>query len=221
MKTNSYRRRQPTEIVQSLSNNIVPSSRENKRRVLDLAIILPSLQTSPVPDSRLKSPVAVSSLSRVVAISAGGQHTVAVKADGTVWSWGNGLYGQMGNNTTNRSNLTPVQVSGLRGVRSVAAGHHHSVALKSNGTVWAWGQNDNGQLGNGTTTAALTPVQVPGMSGVSQILAGNYHTIALKSDGTVWAWGLNNDPQLGNGSTFNSSTPTQVNGLDLCSVNGS
>ncbi len=70
----------------------------------------------------------------------------------------------------------------------LAAGSYHTVALKTDGTVWAWGLNSNGQLGDGTTTSALTPVQVTGLSGVSAIAAGGSHTVALKTDGTVWAW---------------------------------
>src|SRR3989304_2454459 len=95
----------------------------------------------------------------------------------------------------------------------IAAGGHHTVSLKSDGTVWAWGYNGYGQLGDGTYTDSSTPVQVYGMSGVTAIAAGDYHTVSLRSDGTVWAWGYNGYGQLGDGTYTDSSTPVQVYGM--------
>jgi alpha-tubulin suppressor-like RCC1 family protein len=83
-------------------------------------------------------------------------------------------------------------------------------SLKSDGTVWAWGYNYYGQLGDGTTTQSSTPVSNPGFSGASMVAAGYSHTIALKSDGTVWAWGINNYGQLGNGTITGSIAPKPV-----------
>ena len=101
----------------------------------------------------------------------------------------------------------------------VSAGSSHSLALKSDGTVWAWGANWNSQLGDGTTTDKKTPVQVSGLSGIIAVDAGKYHGLALKSDGTVWAWGWNKYGQLGDGTTTNRSTPIQVDGLsDITSI---
>ncbi|NLI74764.1 MAG: regulator, partial [Euryarchaeota archaeon] len=96
---------------------------------------------------------------------------------------------------------------------AITAGTFHSIALKSDGTVWAWGRNSNGQLGIGNTTNRHSPVQVPGLTDVTAITAGYYHSIALKSDGTVWAWGLNNYGQLGIGNTTDQHSPVQVPGL--------
>src|SRR5207245_7369310 len=96
---------------------------------------------------------------------------------------------------------------------TVIAGGRHSLALKSDGTVWAWGLNIAGELGNGTNTNSNTPVQVSGLSGVTAIAVGFLHSLALKSDGTVWAWGDNDQGQLGNGTNTSSNTPVQVSGL--------
>ena len=106
-----------------------------------------------------------------------------------------------------------MQVSGLTNVTAIAGGLYHTIALKSDGTVWAWGDNDYGQLGDGSTTDRLTPVPVSGLTDVTAIAGGWYHTIALKSDGTVWAWGENYAGQLGDGTTTERTTPVQVIGL--------
>ena len=106
-----------------------------------------------------------------------------------------------------------VQVNGLQSVNAIAAGGSHPVAVKSDGTVERWGDNSDGQLGDGTTTDSSSPVQVTGLSGIIAVAAGADDTIALKSDGTVWAWGDNSDGQLGDGTTTDSSSPVQVTGL--------
>ncbi|MCY1041709.1 kelch-like protein [Corallococcus sp. bb12-1] len=96
---------------------------------------------------------------------------------------------------------------------TLAAGYSHSLALKQDGTAWAWGYNRYGQLGDGTTTNHPTPQQVPGLTGVTALAARIFHTLALKQDGTVWAWGYNSYGQLGDGTTTNHLTPQQVPGL--------
>jgi hypothetical protein len=123
----------------------------------------------------------------------------------------------LGNGTTTASSV-PIQVSNLSGVVAIAGGWEHSLALKSDGTVWAWGYNGDGELGNGTTANSSTPVQVSSLSGAVAIAGGAYHSLALKSDGTAWAWGDASYGQLGNGasgsrSSTNSSTPVQVSSL--------
>ena len=166
------------------------------------------------------TPVEVSGLSGVTAIAAGEEHSLALKSDGTVWAWGDNGTGELGANTHGSSfSNTPLQVLGpggvgdLTGVTAIAGGDLWSLALKSDGTVWAWGWNASGQLGNGTNTTSNTPVQVLGLSGVTAIAAGVRHSLALKSDGTIWAWGANYSGQLGNGTHTNSNTPLQVSGL--------
>ena len=108
-----------------------------------------------------------------------------------------------------------MQVQNLNGVIAVAAGGEQSLALKSDGTVWAWGRNDVGQLGDGTTAERHTPVQVHTLNGVTAIAAGQAHNLALKSDGTVWAWGGNDAGQLGDGTTTTPRpSPVQVHNLN-------
>src|SRR3990172_8879010 len=103
---------------------------------------------------------------------------------------------------------------GLTGVSALAAGGAHNVALKKDGTVWAWGSNSDGQLGDGTTINRSTPVQISGLTGVSTIAAAySPHTVALMKDGTVWAWGANRFGNLGDGTTINRSTPVQISEL--------
>ena len=98
-------------------------------------------------------------------------------------------------------------------VTKIAVGGGHTIVLKSDGTVWTWGYNGFGQLGDGTTTNRTTPVQVSGLTGVTAIATGGYHTVALKNDGTVWVWGGNQDAELGNVSRMNSLVPIKMNGL--------
>ncbi|MBI3609808.1 MAG: hypothetical protein HY204_03790 [Nitrospirae bacterium] len=140
-------------------------------------------------------------LSGIVAVAAGESHSLALKNDGTVWAWGDNSYGQLGDGTTAGQHVTPIQVSVLTNVIAIAAGGRHSIAIKTDGTVWAWGQNSGGQLGIGSAdiNPHSTPFQVPGLSVVSSIAAGDSHTVALDGAGNVWAWGSNSHGQLGNG----------------------
>ena len=132
------------------------------------------------------------------------------QVEGEAWAWGQNVYGQLGDGTTSQRNA-PVRVGGLSsGVQDIAAGHSHSLALKSDGTVWAWGKNEYRQLGDGTTTDRSAPVQVGGLSDVKAISSGGQHGLALKSDDTLWAWGKNQFGELGDGTTTNRSTPVQV-----------
>ncbi len=174
---------------------------------------------------QVKGPGGVGVLTGVTAVAGGLGHTIALKSDGTVWAWGNNDYGQLGDGTGGVADrYTPVQVKGpggvgvLTGVTAIASGSYSSIALQGDGTVWAWGWNDTGQLGDGTTTDRYTPVQVKGpggvgvLTGVTAISSDWHHTIALKGDGTVWAWGYNYYGQLGDGTATDRHTPVQVKG---------
>lgn len=159
------------------------------------------------------TPVPVVGLSSSIkGISTGQYHTVAVKNDGTVWTWGYNGYGQLGTGN-NFDRLTPFSISGVSSVVAVAAGQNHSLALTSGGIVWGWGYNGYGQLGDGTTTQRLTPVQVILLTNVVAIAAGQNFSLALKSDGTVWGWGYNGYGQLGDGTTTTRQSPVQVTAL--------
>jgi alpha-tubulin suppressor-like RCC1 family protein len=165
------------------------------------------------------SPVKVSGLSgkTITAISARFLHSLALASNGTVWAWGNNSFGQLGNNSVNDSS-SPVQVmSGLAGktVTAIATGMSHSLALTSAGTVYAWGNNENGQLGVNSTTSRAIPVQVTGFSGktIKAIAAGNSFSMALATDGSVWAWGYNSSGQLGDGTNTTRLLPVILIGL--------
>jgi alpha-tubulin suppressor-like RCC1 family protein len=157
-------------------------------------------------------------------IAGGYLHSLGLKADGTVMSWGYNGYGQLGDNTYNKYTSAPVQVSGLINAVSVATGAYHSAALDSAGKVWTWGDNRNGQLGDNTNTQRHAPVEAYGLSNVVTIASGLYHMLALTSEGDVYAWGSNGQGQLGQNTVSMSSSnePIQVSGLsNVISVSAS
>ena len=158
----------------------------------------------------------------VVSVSAGGQdgHSLALCSDGTVAAWGANRYGELGDGTTSNRSI-PIEVNGRgalngRTVVAVSSGYTHSLALCSDGSVTAWGDNSNNQLGNNSATNSPVPIAVDKsgvLSGktVVAISAGGAHSLALCSDGTVAAWGMGSSGQLGIGSGGNRSVPVAVN----------
>jgi alpha-tubulin suppressor-like RCC1 family protein len=128
-------------------------------------------------------------------------------------AWGQNLHRQLGNGSSDASSDVPLPVSDLKFVTAVSAGATHSLALLANGTVVAWGDNEFGQLGDGSTATRSVPVAVSGLTGVKAIAAGGTHSLALLGNGTVMAWGNNESGQLGNGTTSESEVPVAVNGL--------
>jgi len=138
----------------------------------------------------------------------GDAHTAAIKTDGTLWTWGYGTYGRLGNNqTTNR--LTPVTTfAGGANWKQVSSGIACTAAIKTDGTLWTWGYGGFGQLGNNQTTNRLTPVTTfAGGNNWKQVSAGGFHMAAIKTDGTLWSWGYGSRGQLGNNQTTNRLTP--------------
>ena len=152
-------------------------------------------------------------ITQIQAIAAGYNHALAVKADGKAMGWGNNNYAQVGDGfTINRSRAVPVLDENdqpVTGIKTVAAGEWHSLALKVDGTVLAWGHNASGQLGDGTITDLIVPKNI-GLSGINALAAGSEHSLALTQAGTVLAWGDNNYYQLGDGTVGDRRTPVQV-----------
>ena len=169
-------------------------------------------------------------LSGVVAIAAGGYHSLAVLNDGTAVAWGYNSSGQLGDGTSGlgTDSDTPVTVSALTDAVSVAAGQYFSLALRTDGTVFAWGYDNDGELGDANSgTNEATPIQVSvrdseGNSlAVTQLAAGSYHTLALTSDGIVYAWGSDDTDQLGKGGTAQSlsyPTPAGLSGSPISAL---
>jgi alpha-tubulin suppressor-like RCC1 family protein len=154
-------------------------------------------------------------LTGALAVTGGYDFSLALMSDHTLMAWGGNPYGQLGDATyTERDNPVPVSsASGLTDVSQVSAGWEHAVAVKSDGTVWTWGQNGTGELGNGTTTMSNVPIQVSALNNVIAVSGGDCHTAALKADGTVWTWGCNDRGQLGDGTNVERHSPVQVSGL--------
>ena len=166
-------------------------------------------------------PVQVQNLNNIIAISAGEGHSLALKNDGTVWGWGSNYAWQLSNVLSNVvvSYTTPVLIPGqirdLKNINAISAGSDFSLALRNDGTVWAWGHSTYGELGNGTFTYSPAPVQTHNLSGISAISAGSRHSIAIKNDGTVWTWGYD-------GSTYSintwKSTPVRLQIGDVSAI---
>lgn len=153
------------------------------------------------------TPVAVLDATNIIAIAAGGNHSLALKSDGTLLSWGNDNSGQLGNDSATANQSVPVLVAGANGIVAIAAGDAHSLALKSDGTVLSWGRDESGQLGNDTPKEnKFTPVTVSEASNIIAIAAGGGFSMALKSDGTMLSWGSDDLGQLGDNVALETQT---------------
>ena len=155
-------------------------------------------------------------LDGVRSVSLGGQHAAAIKTDGSLWMWGNAYNGQLGNGVSgvpgssqtglSVNNPTPTKI--MDGVAAVALGVYHSAAIKTDGSLWMWGYNNYGQLGDGTNTDRNRPVKIT--DGVAAVSLGNGHSAAIKTDGSLWTWGWNAFGQVGDGTYINRNRPVRI-----------
>jgi len=152
-----------------------------------------------------------------VTAAGGGSHSLAIRANGTLYAWGTNGNGQLGDNSaTTASKSSPVVVAGgFTDWISISASTSHSLGLRANGTIWTWGSNASGLLGDNSATTASksSPVQVAGnFVNCNSISAGTTHNIIVRTDGTAWAWGANSYGRLGDNTTVSKSSPVQVAG---------
>ena len=157
-------------------------------------------------------PMQVQNLAGIIDIAAGHNHSLALKNDGTVWAWGYNCCGQVGDSTYSNYKVSPMQVWNLTNIIAIGAGADFSFAIKNDGTVWGWGNNSYGHLGDGTSfNTRIIPVQTEmSFKSISALYGGQYHGIA--TDGNVWAWGRNESGEVGIGNNIQQDSPV-MNGL--------
>jgi alpha-tubulin suppressor-like RCC1 family protein len=167
------------------------------------------------------TPAQISGLSGFKAVSAGAtNYSLALRSDGTLWAWGSNMWGQLGIGQSSFGDQgTPTLISGLSGVTAISAGASPALAVRSDGTVWAWGFNGHGEVGTGTTGGSFDAPQqvqtrvggalVP-LTGITSVTGATSNALALRSDGTVWGWGWNNHGQVGNGNDNPQNAAVQV-----------
>jgi alpha-tubulin suppressor-like RCC1 family protein len=172
------------------------------------------------------TPIDLPGKARQVAV--GDVTAYALLEDGSVVAWGANTDGQLGNGAVGangqlgiypKPSSAPVKVTGLASIIQIEAGARHALALRADGTVWAWGTRDDGAVGDGAPTtlralSAIGPAKVPGLADITQIAAGRTHSLALRRDGRVMSWGTNKDGELGLGTRSTGWTPAEVIGLD-------
>ena len=141
---------------------------------------------------------------------------LAQRRDGSLWGWGDNTYCELGDEALGTAVLTPVRLTNLTNlgvsVSSIASGDYHGIAWTPEGAAWTWGRNNEGQLGDGTTTLRCAPIPVPGVSAVKTVGAGATHTFVTTQEGWVWGWGSNEEGQLGVGDYNSRLRPTQMRG---------
>ena len=137
-------------------------------------------------------------------------NSYGIKSDGSIWAWGNNADGQVGNGGVDINGISvPTQIGTDNNWHSVVGGVYYIIALKNNGTLWAWGAN-GGLFGNGTTQDSHTPTQIGTDNDWKEISTNINHTLALKTNGTLWGWGYNEFGQIGDGTTVNRLVPVQI-----------
>ena len=163
-----------------------------------LGQLTPGTQSIP---ATVFGPYSGASVADANVISAGGRHALAVDTSAQLWAWGNNDSGQAGQATSTALVSIPTQVGTDTDWLLVAAGGEHSLAIKKDGSLWAWGLNADGQLGDGTLLSQSAPERIGTATNWVAVYAGYSHSLALRNDGTLWAWGRNAEGQLGNGTT--------------------
>jgi alpha-tubulin suppressor-like RCC1 family protein len=163
------------------------------------------------PTGTPRTPVQVSGLANMVAIAAGQDFSAALRSDGTVWTWGGNGRGDLGDNSGTRQTL-PVRVTTLpTNIVAIAAGDLHMLALDATGTVWAWGQNSRGEIGDGSSAFTRDlPVVLSSLANITSIGAGAEHSLARQVGGAVFAWGKNSDGQIGDSTQIDRNVPIRV-----------
>ena len=156
------------------------------------------------------TPVTISGITTATSIATNFQHSCALLTDGTVECWGYNSNGQLGDGTTTSSFRSTVTVSGITTASSIDLGSSHSCAVLTEGKVKCWGENDSGQLGDGTTTDRTTPVEVSGITTATRVIVGTDHSCAVLTDGTAKCWGDNSAGELGDGTTTDSTSPVEA-----------
>ncbi len=154
-------------------------------------------------------PTQIGTDSNWITIAAGGNSSFGIKADGTLWAWGDNFWGQLGDGTSGNKRFSPVKIGSDTNWKSISVGRNFTLAIKNDGSLWAWGENLWGQLGN-QNSSARSPSRVGTATDWKVISAGGSHTMAIKVDGTLWAWGFNSEGQLGDGTLVNKSTPVKI-----------
>ena len=164
------------------------------------------------PGADRNAPTRVGAANDWKAVSAGGDHSLAIKTDGSLWAWGFGNYGQLGvgDNGYGAFRDIPTRVGAASDWKAVSAGDTHTVALKTDGSLWAWGWNEYGQLGIASNIDKSSPVRVGPANNWAAALACHLHSLALKTDNSLWAWGSNFDGQLGVSDTNDRNYPVLV-----------
>ena len=159
------------------------------------------------------SPTQVGSLSNWKTVSCGYQHAIALQSNGTLWTWGIDSNGQLGIGKPTPSKSSPVQVGLMSNWQSISGGHGNVIAIKTDNTLWSWGQNGYGELGLSDTIDRSSPVQVV-LSNWKIAASGLYHTVAIDNNNYLWTWGSNTYGQLGLGDITHRSSPIQVGSLN-------
>lgn len=154
-------------------------------------------------------------------VSGGLTMSAAIRTNGTLWTWGRASFGSLGDNSTAAKSSPVSVVGGFTDWCQVTMGRCHTLAIRTNGTLWAWGYNGQGQLGDGTTVSKSSPVSVVGgFTDWCQVSNARYHTLAVRTNGTAWAWGSGSNGILGTNCTSARSSPVSVVGgfTDWCQV---